>query len=128
MATSASTSTLALPRDRGHPAIWQRPIALRASAEERKSPPPRERIHAALDAGADLLVLRLDVVVVGGALGVIVELDRLAERGADLRRQRHLRQQRRRQAPGGLEGDREHLQAGDLVEPQEAGDAPAGRQ
>src|SRR4051812_32268062 len=73
-------------------------IARRAgtSAEDREATAARERGHAVLDRGLDLVVLAVHVALVVRPLGVVVELDRLEQRGADLRRQRQLGQHRGR--------------------------------
>src|SRR4051794_40139591 len=54
------------------------------SAEQREGAAASQRVDPVLDAGAHLLVLGFDVVVVAGALGIVVDLDRGLECGAYL--------------------------------------------
>src|SRR3954452_2294169 len=84
--------------------------ALKSSAEDREPPPPCERVHPVLEGGLDLVVLLVDVGVVLRPLGVVVEVDRVLQRRADLRRQRELGQHRGCDPPRRLDRDREHLQ------------------
>ena len=56
-------------------------------AADGKRPASGERVHAPLDALVDFFVLRLDVGIISRSLGLAVELDRILERGADLRGQ-----------------------------------------
>src|SRR3954463_684304 len=95
------------------------PSWLRISEEDGELPALREAIHAVLDRAADLVVLGLHVGVVVRLRRVGVDLDRGHERRADLRRERELRKRGGRDAPRQRDRDREDLQAGDLVEPED---------
>src|SRR4051794_7942235 len=86
------------------------------SAEDRERAPAGQGVHAVLERLLDLVVLAVHVPLVLRLRGVARELDRRLEGGADLGRQRQLRQHRRREAPGRLDRDREHLEPRDPVE------------
>src|ERR1700687_1522486 len=96
------------------PATPVAPIAVMQAAqselaEQRQGALACQRVHARLNALLDLAVLSLDVLVVVSTLGIVVELDRGHQPGANLGGQGKLRQRCRRDAPRQRYRDGKHL-------------------